>query len=228
MYNIKFDGKKALKMFDNLIAYSDGFIKESKAKEGYVANKMASASIEGFYEFLDNMARSSPGLLHHVYEWGQVGNPGARLVDLKKQLAGSTVEIDASFLQSESIPDGGNTPFYNKAEVMEEGITVVVNEVQAQALFFQVDGQEFFRTGPIVIENPGGAAVRGQFVANFETFYNQYFDRVYLNSIRFYDHFRNANPYVKNFAAGVRGGGSGVGRKTALSWIMSAPGGDAE
>lgn len=224
MYNIKFDGKKALKMFDNMIAYSDGFIKETKAKEGFVASKMASLSIEGFYEFLDNMARTNPGLLHHVYEWGQVGNPGARLVELKKSLGGSQVQIDASFLQSSSVPDNGNTPFYNKAEVMEEGITVVINEVQAKALFFEIDGEEFFRTGPIIINNPGGSAVRGQFVENFERFYNEYFDRVYLQSVKFYDHFRTKNPYAKNFAAGVRGGGSGTGRKTALSWVMSLPG----
>jgi hypothetical protein len=226
MYNIKFDGKKALKMFDNLIAYSDGFIKETKAKEKFVASKMASLSIEGFYDYLDNIARVNPGLLHHVYEWGQVGDPGARLVELKKKLSRSSANIDASFLQSSSIPDGSNEPFYNKAEIMEEGITVVVNEVNAQALFFEIDGQEFFRTGPIVIENPGGAAVRGQFVENFEKFYNEYFERVYLESVRFYDHFRNKNPYAKNFASGVKGGGAATGRKTALSWILSAPGGE--
>jgi len=228
MYNLKFDGKKALKMFDNLISYSDGFIQETKAKEKFVASKMASASIEGFYEYLDNLARANPGILHHIYEWGQVGNPSGRLVELKKQLAGSSANIDASFLQSGTISEGSNQPFYNKAEVMEEGITVVVNEVNAKALFFESGGQEFFRTGPIVIENPGGAAVRGQFVQNFERFYNEYFERVYLQSIRFYDHFRDATPFVRNFAAGVKGGGASTGRKTALSWILSAPGGEVE
>jgi hypothetical protein len=226
VYRIKFDGKEAMNVLKNVVAYSDGFIKETKAKEGFVAARMADLSIEGFYDFLDNLARSNPGMLHHVYEWGSVGNPGARLVELKKQIAGSKVNVDSDFLQSESIPDNGNTPFFNKAEVMEEGIPVVINEVNAEALFFEADGQEFFRVGPIYIENPGGAATRGGFVKAFETFYNRYFDDVYLQAIRFYDHFRNPKQYAKNFAAGARGG-AGVGRQTALSWIMSMPGGSS-
>jgi hypothetical protein len=225
MYNVRIDARRAMKMLNNLVKYSDGFIKETKAKQGYVASKIAGASIDGFYDYLDNLARTNPGMLHHVYEWGQVGNPGARLVELKKQISQNSAGVEARLLQSSSIPDGGSEPFYNKAQVMEEGITVVINEVNAKALFFEVDGEEFFRTGPIVISNPGGEAVRGQFLKNFETFYNEYLDNVYLESIRFYDHFRNASPYVKNFAAGVKGGGESVGKKTALSWIMSAPGG---
>lgn len=226
MYNIKFDSKKAMKVLSNVVAYSDGFIKETKAKENYVAARMAELSIDGFYEFLDNLARSNPGMLHHIYEWGNVGNPGARLVELKKEIAGSRSEISSEFLQSRSLPENGNTPFFNKVEVMEEGIPVVINEVSAEALFFEADGQEFFRTGPIFIENPGGKATRGQFVSAFETFYNRYFDNVYLQSIRFYDHFRNPRQYAKNFSAGSRGGAA-VGRQTALSWIMNMPGGSS-
>jgi hypothetical protein len=228
MYRVKFNGTKAINMLNNLVKYSDGFIKETQAKKGFVASKIASLSIEGFYDYLDNIARVNPGLLHHVYEWGEIGNPSARLFELKKKLAQSSAEVSSSFLQSTSISENSNTPFFNKAEVMEDGITVVVNEVSAKALFFQIDGQEFFRTGPIIIENPGGEGVRGQFLENFERFYNDYLDSVYLESVKFYDHFRKANPYVQNFAEGVRGGGSAAGRKSALSWIMSAPGGGTQ
>jgi hypothetical protein len=112
---------------------------------------------------------------------------------------------------------------------MEEGITVQINEVSAQALFFQVDGEEFFRTGPIVIENPGGEQVRGSFVRVFEEFYNNYFDQVYLRSIRFYDHFTKSREFESGFNSAVRSGNaSSIGRKTALSWIINAPGEDYE
>lgn len=218
-----------MKVLNNLVAYSEGFIKETKAKESYVASKLGATSIEAFYQYLDGLARTNPGMLHHVYEWGQVGNPGARLVELKKSFGSNKVNISADLLQSDSVPENGRTPFFDKAEVMEEGIPVVVNEVEAQALFFQVDGQEFFRAGPIVIENPGGEATRGSLVNAFEEFYNVYFDKVFLKAIRFYDHFSYARDYEKNFAAAMRSGNAAaMGRQSALSWILNAPGDDYE
>jgi hypothetical protein len=225
MYSVRFDGKKAMKTLNNIVKYSEGFIRETKAKEGYVASRMADMSIEGFYDFLDNLARTSPGMLHHVYEWGQVGNPSARLYELKKQLTGKqSVKISSTFLPSTSVSENSSQPFTDKAEIMEEGIQIVIDEVQADALFFQVNGEEFFRSGPIVIANPGGEAVRGSFLKSFDTFYNKYFEDVYLRSINFYEYFRRPEIFAKNFGAGARGGAS-VGRQTALSWIRNMPGG---
>lgn len=228
MYSIKLDARKLNKMLDNLVDYSNGFIKETKAREPYVASKLGQSSINAFYEYLDALARTNPGMLHHVYEWGQVGNPSARIYELKKHLGGDKVEIGAEFLESSSSPDENSEPFYNKATIMEEGIPITIQETQAQAMFFESNGQEFFRVGPITIENPGGEGVRGSFVQAFEEFYNVYFDQMYLKAIRFYDHFSNPMEYEKNFVAGVNGGGAGLGRKTALSWILKAPGDDYE
>jgi hypothetical protein len=223
------NSKEAMRVLNNVVNYSEGFIKESKAKESYVASKLASTSITAFYEYLDVLARTNPGMLHHVYEWGEAGNPGARLVELKKVLAGKKVEIASEFIMSTTISENGSEPFWNKAEVMEEGITVQVNEVSAQALFFQIDGEEFFRTGPIVIENPGGEQVRGSFVRAFEEFYNNYFDQVYLRSIRFYDHFTKSKEFESGFNSAVRSGSAAsIGRRSALSWIINAPGEDYE
>ena len=228
MYNIIFDTKELNLMLTNLVRYSDGFIKETKAKESYVALKLGQTSINAFYEYLDALARTNPGMLHHVYEWGQVGNPAARIYELKKVLGGNKIDIQADFLQSSSSPDDNSEPFYDKANIMEEGIPITVQGTEANAMFFEINGQEYFRVGPITIENPGGQAVRGAFVSSFEEFYNVYFDDIYLKAIRFYDHFSNPIEYEKNFVAGVKGGGSSLGRKTALSWILKAPGDDYE
>jgi hypothetical protein len=223
------NSKQAMKVLNNVVDYSEGFIRESKARESYVAGKIASTSITGFYEYLDVLARTNPSMLHHVYEWGQVGDPGSRLVELKKILAGKKVGVNAKFLPSTSVPENGSEAFWNKAEIMEEGITVEINEVSAQALFFQIDGEEFFRTGPIIIENPGGEQVRGSFIRAFEEFYNNYLDQVYLRSIRFYDHFTKSREFESNFNAAVRSGSAAsMGRRTALSWIINAPGEDYE
>lgn len=226
MYSIKFDSKEAMRILDNIVSYSNGFIKETKAKESTVASKLADASIEGFYDYLDGLARTNPGMLHHIYEWGSVGDPEARLVELKKSFArGSSVSIDSEFLTSSSTPNGGTEPFYEKATIMEEGIPITIQAINAKAMFFEYNGEEYFTAGPITIENPGGEAVRGSFVRSFEEFYNVYFENVYLRAIRFYDHFSDGRRYSQNFPAAVKSANAaGIGRTTALKWIMSMPG----
>lgn len=228
MYSIKFDGKEAKRMLEGVVAYSDGFIKETKAQEKTIASRLATTSIEAFYDYLDTLARTNPGMLHHVYEWGSVGDPGARLFELKKRLSGNSASIDSEFLTSNVTPEGGTEPFYEKAEIMEEGIPITVQAVQARAMFIQYQGDEFFRAGPIVIENPGGEGVRGSFVQAFEEFYNNYFEDVYLRSIRYYDHFRKPEGFASNFGSAVDAGkrASSIGRTTALKWVMNAPGED--
>lgn len=226
---VSFNSKDAMKMLNNMVKYSDGYIKETTAKQSTVTNKLANLSIDAFYEYLDGLARVNPGMLHHVYEWSEVGNPEARLVELQKAITKTKAVIDSEFLQSMSNSPGGSEPFYEKATIMEEGIPVTVQAVNAQAMFFEYNGQEYFRTGPITIENPGGEETRGSFVRVFEEFYNVYLDRVYLRAIRFYDHFASTREFSKNFPAAVRSArAEGLGRATALSWIMKAPGDDYE
>lgn len=225
MYSIKFDGKEAMNMLNNLVDYSNGFIKETKAQQKTVTSRLAETSINAFYDYLDTLARTNPGMLHHVYEWGAVGNPEARLVELKKRLTANLANIDSEFISSSSIPESGTEPFYEKATIMEEGIPITVQAVQAQAMFIQYQGEEFFRTGPIVIENPGGESVRGSFVRAFEDFYNNYFDQVYLKSIRYYEHFKNPKGFSSNFGSAVKSSNAaGIGRTTALKWVLNAPG----
>lgn len=228
MYTIKFDSKEAMRMLNNVVAYSDGFIKETKAKQSTIASKLADTSIQAFYDYLDGLGRTNPGMLHHVYEWGNVGNPEARLVELKKALGrGKSVSIDTEFLASTSIPPNSNEPFYEKATIMEEGIPITIQATDAKAMFFEYNGEEYFTAGPITIENPGGEAVRGSFLRAFEEFYNIYFDQVYLRAIKFYDHFSETRGYANNFPAAVKSANAAaVGRTTALKWIMSMPGED--
>ena len=228
MLSIEFKTKDLNKMLNNLVSYSQGFLTETKAKQGYINTKLGKTSINAFYQYLDGVARMHPGMLHHIYEWGQVGNPSSRLVDLNLTSSNQGVIIGAELLQSESIPNGGTEPFYEKATIMEEGIPVTIKEKEAQALFFEIDGVEYFRMGPITIMNPGGAETRGSFVRVFEDFYNNYFTQVYLRAIKFYDHFRNPIDYERNFKSAVKMGNARMlGKTTALSWIARMPGDDS-
>jgi hypothetical protein len=225
MIRARIKGDDVVKMLKNSIEYSSAFASELKKSQKILNQKLGSDSIEVFYDYLDGLARSHPGMLHHVYEWGQIGNPMGRLYDLSISVNNTSAVIDANFLESRIPSPTSNEPFYDKAKIMEEGETVVINQVEAKALFFEIDGEEFFRTGPIVIANPGGSQVRGSFVKAFNEFYGSYFTEVHLRSIRFYQYFSNPKAFEKYFSSATKGGASSKGRKAALSWIMNAPGG---
>jgi len=220
---VTFNTNQFSKTIGGVVEYSMGFLDGAKNNARRLSKGVAELSIEAFYDYLDGLARMHPGMLHHVYEWGQVGNPSARLAELTTSMSARNTTISANFLQSTSISESSNEPFYNKAEIMEEGIPVVINQVQAKALFFTVDGQEFFRSGPIVIANPGGSGTRGSFVKAFNEFYGAYFEEVFLKSIRFYDKLRNPREYSKSIKSGAKSQNSyGIGKRAALSWIDKA------
>lgn len=215
------------KMLKNSIEYSNAFTSELKRNQTILNEKVGNISIEAFYDYLDGLARTHPGMLHHVYEWGQVGDPFGRLYELSLSVNNSSAVINAEFLQSDVPSPTSSEPFYDKASIMENGEPLVINETEANVLFFEIDGEEFFRHGPIYIANPGGEAVRGSFVRAFNEFYGSYFNQVYLESIRFYRYFSSVREYEKYFKSAVKGNGaSAKGRKAALSWIMNAPGGN--
>ena len=188
---------------------------------------MAKISINTFYQYLDGLARIHPEMLHHVYEWGEVGNPGARLFDLKTIAIGRGVGVGAELLDSTTVKEGSSEPFYDKATIMEYGETVTVTEQEAQALFFEIDGIEYFRKGPITIANPGGEAVRGSFVRAFNEFYTNYFSDVYLRSIQFYKQLEDGKEYKRNVRLSARSANPRIlGKNSAMQWIASLPGDD--
>lgn len=222
---MKINATKFNNTLTNLVKYTQGFIDEAKNSEAKLSKKISNMSIDVFYDYMDGLARSHPGMLHHVYEWGQVGDPFARLFELRMSLSGKKSTIGADFLESSSVADNSKEPFYDKAYMMEEGIPVVVDEKDAQVLFFEIDGEEFFRHGPIYIANPGGSATRGSFVRAFNDFYALYFQDFYLKSIRFYKHFSTSKEYQKNVRMGTRSRNAyNLGKRAALSWIEKAPG----
>jgi hypothetical protein len=221
---IRVDAKEFEKVMRNVIEYTDGFVRETEAKTDYIASKLGKSSVAEFYRYLDSLAAVNPDLLHHVYEWGAVGNPAARLYELTSQANKSSALIIANFLESYTVSDTSNEPLIEKAKIMEEGIPLVINNVNAKALFFEIGGEEIFAVGPIYIPNPGGGQTRGQFKLQFQEFYNNYFSQVYLRAIRFYDHFKNPKAYYEGFGAGSRAGGKSAGKASALKWILSMPG----
>ena len=225
MITARIKGDNVIKMLKNTVEYSGAFMTELKRNQDYLNAKVGEESIDAFYEYLDSLARLHPGMLHHVYEWGQLGDPMGRLFDLTMSANQTSAVITADFLESSIPSPTSSEPFYDKAQIMEDGQTVTINQVDAKALFFEIDGEEFFRSGPIVIANPGGQATRGSFIQAFNEFYGSYFTEVHLKAIRFYQYFANPKAFETYFASATKGGAASKGRKAALSWIMNAPGG---
>ena len=225
MITARIKGDDVIKMLKNSVEYSSSFATELKKNKDILNKKVGQESIDTFYDYLDGLARSHPGMLHHVYEWGSVGNPRERLFELTLSVNKSSAVVDAEFLQSNTPSPTSTEPFYDKAQIMEDGQTVVINQVEADALFFEIDGEEFFRSGPIIVANPGGEATRGSFLQAFNEFYGSYFTDVHLKAIRFYQYFANPKAFETYFASATKGGAASKGRKAALSWIMNAPGG---
>jgi hypothetical protein len=222
MISAKFNAKQFTDTVKNIANYSEGFIQQARVQKKVLSEKMADIGIDAFYDYLDGLARMHPGILHHVYEWGEVGDPFGRLFELSKSISGNGVTISADFLQSTSVSQKSNEPFYDKAMVMELGETIIVSEVNAQALFFEVEGQEIFVKGPITIENPGGEGVRGSFVEAFNEFYQVYFSQIYLKSIRFYKTIEEIRPYKTGIRAASKSKNSRtLGTNAANQWINS-------
>jgi hypothetical protein len=225
MITARIKGDNVIKMLKNSVQYSSAFASELKKNQDILNRKVGQESIDAFYDYLDGLARSHPGMLHHVYEWGNVGNPTERLFELTMTSNRTSAVISSDFLQSRVPSPTSTEPFYDKAQIMEDGQTVTINQVEADVLFFEIDGEEFFRSGPIVIANPGGEATRGSFLQAFDEFYGSYFTEVHLKAIRFYQYFANPRAFETYFSSATKGGASAKGKKAALSWIMNAPGG---
>ena len=162
----------------------------------------------------------SPELLHHVYEWEKVGSPEARLFDLDYKISNIGITFTSSLKQSTSIKNGSNVPFYNKAKIMEQGLSVTIRPKKADALRFEINGEEVYTSRGVVIDNPGGQT-QGQFDKVINNFFGVYFRQSFLNSSGLLQYFKYPQAYKKNLSAAKRGGRS-LGLKTGYRWVADA------
>jgi len=206
---------------DNLVQYSLGFLEGVDGGKKIFFSELGRGVIEALGQYIDAMARSDQQALHHVYEWSETGNRSGRLFKFDYIVTGSGLSVNATFSQSKSVKDGSNTPFYDKARIMEKGIPVLIKPKGDNPLVFESDGETIFTKKPILNSNPGGIAVQGSFEKTFDNFMKYYFSQSFLRASGLSDYLETPTIYKKNLAAGVRGGKS-TGRATGLKWMMSA------
>ena len=94
---------------------------------------------------------------------------------------------------------------------------MTISPKNAQALRFEVDGEEVFTKKPVTIQNPGGN-VEGNFQETFRLFFTTYASQALLEVSGLADQLSKPTEFDKSFAAGVRGGRS-VGLTAGMKYI---------
>jgi hypothetical protein len=217
---VRFDGRQFAKDMKNIMNYSSGFLDGIQLGKQQLLHSIGVQTVELLKSYIDSNARSNPSILHHVYEWNQIGSPDSRLYDIDYTISGMGLSFRSSFRQSSSIQDGSRVPFYDKAKIMENGIPVTIVPKQAQALRFEANGEEVFTKSPVRVSNPGGNT-RGKYEQTFDNFFNKYFTQAFLRTSGIGAYLENPVVYKKNLAAGKTSGRS-KGVSTGYRWVANA------
>jgi hypothetical protein len=209
------------KQLNNLVNYSLGFLEGTESGKKIFLDQLGRGTVEALKLYIDAMARSNPQSLHHVYEWYQTGTQEGRLFDVQYRITNAGISIDSNFRQSSSIQSGSYEPFYSKAKIMENGVSVVIRPRGNNPLVFQDNGVTVYTKKTIVNQFPGGKEVQGSYEQTFDNFITKYFAQSFLTACGLYDYLSKPTIYKKNFSAGIKGGKS-VGQATGFKWIVNA------
>lgn len=216
MLNVRVDMHNFSKVLNNVIEYSNGFIEGINVEKHNFNKFLAGYTVEALERYIDSQARMNPEMLHHVYEWNQVGNAKARLFKFNVNATKSNIIITGSFLTSKSANDNGQV-FANKAEIMENAISVVVTPKNSSVLVFEDGDETVFTTNSIFIEHPGGDAVANSFGETVNTFFESYFVAAFIQPL--IRDLQNASEYSNDFVYGAKGGGRMAGIRAGRKYL---------
>lgn len=208
MISVKYETKSLNKALKNTLGYSRGFLKGVDMERPTFMNFLGGFVEEALKKYIDARARSNPYALHHVYEPGKVGNSGSRLFKFDTIVTQKYIRFQGSFLPSTGQPLSGGDPFVDKANIMENGISITIAPKNSDVLAFEVDGETVFTRNAIVIEHPGGDAVAGSFGEVVDQFFSQYMTNALLKPL--IKDLETADEFVSSFGgdanAGVKAG----------------------
>jgi hypothetical protein len=216
-----YNSKKFKKEMNNIMKYSIGFLDGVQKGKTPFLKSLGVDAVEIMKQFVDSNARVNPSMLHHIYEWNRIGSPAARLYDINFTVSNVGLSFKSSFRQSESIQDGSKTPFYDKARIIENGLSVVIKPRSSEVLAFEEDGEMVFTKKPIRVSNPGGVEAQGGFEQTMDLFFNKYFSQSFLRTSGVAQYLENPVVYKKNLRAGKARGRS-KGLSTGYTWVANA------
>jgi hypothetical protein len=206
---------------NNIVNYSFGFLDGVEKGKSVFLNNLGHGVLTALYDYIDASARSNPRAMHHIYEWMQTGSPEARLYDLSYTVSNLGLSFKSNFTQSQSLSRDSNTPFYDKARIMEQGIPVKIAPVRSDVLVFDINGETVFTKKEVTVQNPGGTEVVGSFERAVDEFMLGYFKQSFIRASGLYDYISKPIIYKANVAAGSRMGRA-KGVDTGFKWIANA------
>lgn len=209
------------KKIKNITNYSLGFLDGVQSGKNIFLKHLGENTIFVLKQYIDAEARSNPKALHHIYEWYKTGSPDARLYDFHYTVSSIGLSFKSNFRQSKTLSHDSSEPFYDKAQVMEDGIPVTIAPKKSDVLAFNIGGEMVFTKKPITIDNPGGDFTQGSFEKIVDQFFNVYFRQSFLRSSGLYSYIKKPTLYKKNFYAGSRSG-KDIGVSTGFKWIANA------
>ena len=213
--------KQFEKQMNNIVDYAIGFLDGIQKGKTLFLKNLGDGVIQTLGSYIDVSARGNPNALHHVYEWYKTGSPEARLFDLQYTVSNLGLKINSTFRQSRTLQEDSNTPFYNKARIMEEGVQVTITPKKSSVLVFNEGGKTIFTKNSITVKNPGGQYVQGSFENVMDEFMLKYFKQSFLRSSGLYDYIKKPTTFKKNIKAGAKAGKS-KGISTGYNWIINA------
>jgi hypothetical protein len=223
MINLKTNENQFRKETNNIIEFSKGFFEGvEKGKENFAEN-LAKEAVDALKDFIDSNARVNPEILHHMYEWYSTGSPEARLFDVEYIAKRNGITFTSEFRQSSSIQNGSNVPFYNKAEIMEKGLSVRIKPVRSEVLAFDSNGETVFTKSPVNVMSPGGDQTTGAYEYVFNQFFSSYFSQAFIFSSRVMAKISDLSDFSVNFSQAKTGGRS-IGVKVGYRWMSRGEG----
>lgn len=219
MLYAKVDSKQINSILTNAVKYSYGFLDGVEMDQIIFNQKLGEFTVDALNKFIDSNARANPDSLHHVYEWGQVGDASGRLFSITPKASKRVINFTGKFLKSSSVSPTSDEPFYDKASIMENSIDITVEPRDGSVLAFEDDGEMVFTSSAVYIANPGGDAVAGSFGRIVDEFFMSYFTYGLLQD--YLSQLAVADEYTQYFASGAKGGGRGAGVNAGKKYIGS-------
>ena len=219
MIQFRVDTKEFNKTLRQAIQYSNGFLQGANISKLKFNQELGAYALESLNKYIDSKARMSPETLHHVYEWGRVGDPSSRLFEINVDVTTSNIKFSGKFLQSTSISDTSNEPFFDKANVMENKISITVEPRSSEALAFQDGTESVFGIGSIFIDSPGGEGVAGSFGRAVADFFDFYFTNTVLEQSGILKNLSRPKEFAEGFYSGASGGGRSAGLNAGKKYM---------
>lgn len=217
MLTVRMKSGKFSRKINNSVLYSKGFLQGIKNEKPMFLNDLAELTKESLYKYIDAKARLNPEALHHVYEPSSVGSSGARLFRFDVKVDQSLIIFNGSFLPSKRTSENSNEPFREKARIMENGISIVVEPKNSEVLAFENDGELVFTRSAVTIEHPGGDQVAGSFGRTVDSFFEVYFTNAILQPMML--KLQNMKDYSSGFYSALSGGASAKGRRAGKNYL---------